>query len=490
MTHLSLLVSALLLTLAVAIWGIIDPVGLGDLAARQTKTVFESRGWFVMITASVLLLSAFALILGRRGDIKIGRDDDEPEFSTISWLTMMFAAGMGVGLLFYGASEPVSHLLFVASGTPGPQNASDALFITIFHWGLHAWAIYGMTGLIIGYFAFRCGTPQTMSAPIRDVFGGDRWTQPVGWLIDLLSIYAIAIGLAGSVAMGVFQVRDGISALLGENTFASLPLLVFAVLVVSYMFPLTVDLGSGMGRLSNTAIAVTVGLMLYILLVGPTSLLMDVITDATGTYFANVLPQGFRTYPFFDEATQDWFGTWTLNYMVWWLAWSPFVGVFIARISRGRTIREFLMGVLLVPTVFSLFWFGVLGAATFSFVRGGQIDPALVRSDVDQSLFLLLDALPLTALTTVAVVVAAFLFLVTSVVSAAYVLAMFSTGARGEPSTRLKLIWGAILGALALAMILSDSVSAVRQIIGVSAGPFVFIVLLLLVCFVRRLRKE
>lgn len=487
----SLLVAALALTCAVAIWGIIDPVGLGELAAQQTRWVFRSRGWFIMLTASTLLLSTFALILSPYGSLRLGGDDERPEFPTLSWLTMMFAAGMGVGLLFYGAAEPVSHVIFFAQGHPEPKHASDALFVTVFHWGLHAWAIYGVTGLVIAYFAFRRGTPQLMSAPIVDIFGEAAWTKPTGWLIDLLSIYAIAIGLAGSVAMGVYQVRDGVSALF-DASFSGpvVPLSIFAILVVAYMLPLTVDLSTGMARLSNIAIIVTVGLMVYILVMGPTSLLMNVIIDGLGTYLAGAVPQGFRTYPFFGETTSDWFGTWTLNYMVWWLAWSPFVGVFIARISKGRTVREYLLGVLFVPTLFSLFWFGVFGGMAFHLGKTGMLDGEAVRADVNQTLFLLLEALPLSSLTVVAVVVAAFLFIVTSVVSAAYVLSMFSSGAREEPSTRLKLTWGSILGVLALAMILADSVEAVRQIIGLSASPFVFIVLLILVSFVRALQRE
>jgi glycine betaine transporter len=487
----SLLMVALTLTTVVAGWGIVDSAGLGAMAAEQTRVAFRSRGWFVMLTASTLLLSCLALILSPAGAVRLGRDDERPEFSTLSWLTMMFAAGMGVGLLFYGAAEPTAHVFFIADRQDWPQAATSAVFITVFHWGLHAWAIYGLTGLIVAYFAFRRGTPQLMSAPVTDVFGGFGWSRPVGWVIDLLSIYAIAVGLAGSVAMGVFQVRDGISALAGAPIVGLwLPLVIFAVLVVCYMLPLTVDLGEGMARLSNVAIGITIALMAYILLAGPTAFLMNVITDALGTYLAHAIPQGFRTYPFFGERTGDWFSTWTLNYMVWWLAWSPFVGVFIARISRGRTIREFLLGVLLVPTTFSIFWFGVFGGMVLYLGERDLIDQSVLREDVNQATFLLLRALPLHTFTILAVVLGAFLFIVTSAVSAAYVLAMFSSGARGEPSTRLKLVWGAILGALAVAMILSDSVEAVRQIIGVSAGPFVFIVILILVAFVRALREE
>jgi len=487
-----LLLIAVGLTLAVAVWGIVDTAGLTQLATDHVRLVFRSRGWFVMLTATTLLLTCGWLAVSRYGRIRLGNEDDQPEFSTMSWLTMMFAAGMGVGLLFFGAAEPITHYLFLVSQEVAPrQSATWALFITHFHWGLHAWAIYGLTGLVIAYFGFRKGTPQLISAPIKTVFSGEKWPKGVGWLADLLSIYAIAIGLAGSVAMGVFQVQDGIAALFNwEQTGLTLSLAVFGVLVLAYILPLMVDLSKGMALLSNTAIMIAVGLMLYILLVWPTHFLMNGIVEGIGTYISGVIPHGFTTFTFHDEQVESWFGDWTLNYMVWWLAWSPFVGVFIARISKGRTIREFLAGVLLAPTVFSIFWFGIFGGMGFFQGAAKKLDPSAVPSNINQTTFLLLDTLPLSALTTVATIVAAFLFIVTSVVSAAYVLAMFSTGGDQNPSVKIKLIWGALLGLLGLSMILSDSVSAVRQIIALSAGPFVFIVILLMVCLLKSLKKE
>jgi len=487
-----LLLIAMAMTIAVSLWGIIDAQGLTDFAAAQVRIALTSRGWFVMLTVSILLIISLVLAFSRTGQIKLGHDDDQPEFSTISWLTMMFAAGMGVGLLFYGAAEPITHYLFgVKMGIDQSESASIAMLITLFNWGLHAWAIYGLTALAIAYFGFRKDTPQLISAPIRSTFGDHPVVRGAGWLVDLLSIYAIAIGLAGSLALGVFQVQDGVATLFNfSSTGMGLTLAIFVILCVCYILPLTVDLGKGMAVLSNTALLIAVVLMVYLLIIGPTSFLMDGITEAIGGYFFNAIPHGFMTYTFYGEEVREWYQTWSLNYMVWWLAWSPFVGVFIARISRGRTIREFILSVLLAPTVFSIFWFGVFGGMGFYQGAAEQLDPAIVQDNINQTTFLLLQNLPLSGLTIIATSVAAFLFIVTSVVSAAYVLAMFSTGGVREPSVKIKLIWGGILGALGLAMILSGSVGAVRQIIAMSAGPFVFIVLLLLVCLLKSLKQE
>jgi len=486
-----LLLIALALTAGVAIWGIVDTRGLADFADQRVKIMFQSRGWFVMLTASTLLFASLWLAFSRYGSVKLGRDDESPEFSTVSWLTMMFAAGMGVGLLFYGSAEPISHFLFLKDYTNPERAASAALQLTYFHWGLHAWAIYGFTALVLAYFGFRRNTPQMVSAPVISVFGRSHWTRTIGWLFDLLSIYAISIGLAGSVAMGVFQVQDGIATLFGiAHPGLGLTLGVFAVLCLAYLVPLTVDLSKGMATLSNAAIFLAVALMVYVLLIGPTSFLMNNITEGIGEYASAVIPHGFMTYAFYDEAVQSWFGGWTLNYMVWWLAWAPFVGVFIARISRGRTIREFLLGVLLVPTTFSIFWFGVFGGMGFFQGAAAKLDPAIVQTNINQTSFLLLENLPLSNLTVAVTIVAAFLFIVTSVVSAAFVLSMFSTGGNPDPSVRIKLIWGLILGVLGLVMILSDSIDAVRQIIALSASPFVFIVLFLMMCLLKALKNE
>lgn len=490
-----LLLIALSLCGVVAVWGLVDNAGLTAFAKASTQTMFQQRGWFVMLTISVLFIACLLLALSRYGKVKIGQDDDEPEFSTVSWLTMLFAAGMGVGLLYNSASEPISHYLAILEFEKPGMAKSYALFITHFHWGLHAWAIYGITGLVIAYFGFRKGCPYLVSAPLIHVFGRHRWAHVVGWLADLLAIYAIAIGLAGSMAMGAFQIQGGIESIFNlTNPAMTLTLGIFVALAIASLIPCMVDLSKGMATLSNTALSITIALMIFILLDGPTYFMMSGIVESIGTYIMDVFKQGFMTYTFFDARVEGWFQTWTLSYMVWWLAWGPFVGVFIARISKGRTIREFIIGVWLVPTVFSIFWFGVFGSMGFyqamNTPAGVTNIKDVVQTNIAQTTFFLLKQFPLSQLTSAAVVIAAFLFVVTSVVSAAFVLGMFSSGGDPNPSVKIKLVWGVILSALGLVMILSGSIDAVKSIIALSALPFVFIVLLLMICLFKALKME
>ena len=487
-----LLLIALALTGFVAIWGIVATEGLTQFASTITGVMFTSRGWFVMLSVSLLLILCIGLAVSPYGKIKLGRDEDEPEFSTVSWLTMLFAAGMGVGLLFWGTAEPLSHFNVARNYANDFRAAEHSLFVTNFHWGLHAWAIYAVTGLVMAYFSFRKGYPTLVSAPMKAVFGQRTWTKSVGWLSDLLAIYAIAIGIGGSIAMGVFQIQSGVESLFGlQNSGLGLAAVIFAVLCLCYIFPLTVDLSKGMATLSNIAMTIAGGLLIFVLLTGPTYYVMSGIIGSIGDYFARVIPQGFKTYTFFDETVSNWFQSWTLTFMVWWFAWSPFVGVFIARISKGRTIREYILGVVLVPTFFSIFWFGVFGSVGFFGVL--KINASILEvleTNINDTTFFVLRHLPLSTLTSIATVLAAFLFVVTSVVSASFVLSMFSIGGDLNPPTKTKLVWGVILGALGLVMILSNSIDAVKSIIGLAALPFIFIVLLVTVCLLKSLKTE
>lgn len=487
-----LLTASLSLCAVIGLWGVADPASLLAIASTIVDRYFVSRGWFVMLSVTMMLLFCLGLTFTRVGDIRLGADTDRPEYSTSTWIAMLFAAGMGVGLLFWAVAEPLTHFHFALEALPPPIAAEQALLAANFNWGIHAWAIYGTTALTIAYFSFRRGTPMLVSAPVKNLFPGESWANAVGWFSDFMAIAAIAIGVAGSVAMGVFQVADGISVLFG--TEAASPVLVgvvFALMIAAYVPPLLVDLGAGMAKLSNFAMALAIGLVAYTVILGPSEYLMNSIVGGIGNYVSVVIPRGLQTFTFYGNETSKWFQDWTLTYMVWWIAWGPFVGVFVARISKGRTIREFVLGVLIGPTLFSTIWFGAFGGiGVYEALNGSGELLAMTQTNVERMTFALLERLPLAKLTTLATVLAAFLFIVTSVVSAAFVLGTFSTGGDPNPSAKVRLIWGGLLGVLGAAMILSGSMQAVKTLIALGALPFVFITVLLLACLVRALMQD
>lgn len=486
------LVAGLALTLTIAIWGLVDAAGLGQFAGLVVEFAFLTRGWFVMVLMSSIVIVTLYLMASRHGRLRLGGNDEEPEFSRITWITMMFAAGMGVGLLYWSVAEPLSHFALATQYGPEPEAARQALLITNFHWGIHAWAMFGLTGLVIAYFSFRRGAPQLLSAPLVITYGDHAWTRHVGVLVNVAAIYAVAIGVAGSIGMGIFQVRDGIDIMLGGGVAGpGLTAILFIALCAGFLLPLTVDLNRGMGRLSNAAFSIALALLLFAVISGPTYYVMNVLVDAFGAYVGDVIPRGFRTYTFFDERVRGWFADWTLTYMVWWISWAPFVGVFIARISRGRTIREYLGAVVFLPSLFSVLWYGVFGGLGFYETLEGKRELIeAVRTNIDSATFVLLDFLPMAWLTQAAVVVSGFLFVITSVVSAALVLAMFTDRGNPDPSVRIKLTWGVIVAALGLAMILAGDIDVVRTIIVMAALPFLLILPLLYVTLLKALSRE
>lgn len=493
MTRIRVLLFASLTSIAViGFWGVIDPEGMVTLASLVVDQYFESRGWFVMLSVSGMLFMCIALAMSRYGDIRLGADDDRPDFSTPAWIAMLFAAGMGVGLLFWAVAEPLTHFGFARELMPAPIAAQQSLLATNFHWGIHAWSVYGATALSIAYFTYRRGTPMLVSAPVESLFPQQKWAKIVGWLCDFMAIVAIAIGVGGSIAMGVFQVADGIDVMMGGDKAATwLVVAVFVAIVAAYLPPLLVNLGAGMSRLSNIAMVIAIAMVLFVVIFGPTQFLLNSVLNSFGDYLWEAVPRGFQTLTFYDEALSNWFQDWTLTYMVWWIAWGPFVGVFIARISKGRTIREFVLGVLIGPTVFSVIWFGVFGGiGLFDALRGTGELLKLTSSNVERVTFALLDRLPYPVLTTLATITAAFLFIVTSVVSAAFVLGTFSTGGDPNPKPRIRLMWGGLLALLSAAMIMSGSIDAIKKLIAIGALPFVFVSVLLCVCLLKALKEE
>ncbi|MCC5861152.1 MAG: BCCT family transporter [Gammaproteobacteria bacterium] len=315
--------------------------------------MLTSIGWYWLLISTGFLVLAGFLAFGPYGRVKLGDDDEKPEFSTASWIAMLFAGGMGAGLIFWGVAEPLYHF----RAPPGMQGetaeaARLAFTLTNLHWGLHAWSIYGICAMVIAYFTFRKKKKPLISTPIESLFPGVNG-QRLGQVANILGVFAVVFGLAGSLTMGTLQLRAGLGELLGTPLTFGMSLAIMLVMYATYMTSTAVGVDRGIKLLSNINMVVAVLMVIYIALLGPTAFIFETLVDSIGGYFTQLPALAFHLMPF--EGLQEWTASWTLTYMIWWLAWGPFVGIFIARISRGRTIREFCAGVILVPTLFSLF---------------------------------------------------------------------------------------------------------------------------------------
>jgi len=483
------IIIALLLCLPISGWGVLAPDQMAASVLGFTSYfMIGASWWWLLLCTSFVILAAF-LALGPYGSIRLGKDDEEPEFAFGSWIAMLFAGGMGAGLLFWGVAEPIVHFENPPGGTAGTAEAArQALVITNLHWGLHAWSIYGVCALVIAYFTFRLGKPPLISTPLRDLFSG-RAADTAATAADVLGVVAVVFGLAGSLAMGALQVRSGLGALFDVPAVTSVSLLVLAVLYVMYMISTLSGVEKGMKLLSDINMLLGIAIMAFILIFGPTAFILETFITTLGSYVSQFVDLSFKLYPF--EGLTEWSANWTLTYLIWWLAWGPFVGVFIARISRGRTIREFCMGVILLPTAFSVLWFSIFGGAGIyieMYGRGGLA--SIVSQDVAAALFAFLDYFPLAAILSGGALLLITIFLVTSADSGTFVLSMMTTEGNLNPPASAKLVWGSIVAALTAATLLAGSVDVARAMATLGAIPFSAVLILQIVSFLRRLRRD
>jgi len=477
------------LTAAIGSWGLIDAESMTGVFGGFTHYMLRSISWYwLLITTGLVLLSGY-MIFGPYKHIRLGADDERPEFSTASWLAMLFAAGMGAGLLFWGVAEPISHF----NAPPGmeggtPEAARKAIAITNFHWGLHAWAIYCICALVIAYFAYRRGMGSMISTPIKVLFH-DRDSKALCTAADVLGVISVVFGLAGSLTMGIFQVRGGLNAVYGLEQTTTLSMAILGILFFCYMLSASSGLNKGIKILSDINMLLAILLLIFVMAFGPTRFIMETFINSIGGYLSELPQMSFKLFPF--EGLSDWTSGWTLTYLIWWLAWGPFVGIFIARISRGRTIREFCIGVIGMPTLFSMLWFSAFGGSGIYielFGAGGVSD--LVSEDVTRALFAFLDFFPMgTVLGTVALALV-FIFLVTSADSGIFVLSMMTTEGRPNPPLMQKMIWGTIVAVITVGTAVSGSVPVARAMAVTGALPFSVILLLQIVGFLREIKRD
>lgn len=469
-------------------YGVIAPESFAAVTTNVKNFVASTFGWYYMVLMSCMVALAIFFVLSPFGKIRLGKDKERPQFSTITWIAMLFSAGMGIGLVFYGAAEPLSHFA-VDPATEDPNTAAafkEGLRQSYFHWGLHVWAMYGVVALSLAFFQFRKDEPGLISATLKPIFG-KKMEGPWGILVDVLAVFATSFGVATSLGFGAVQINAGLNHLFGIDIGITSQFYIIAVVTVLFITSAWSGLSKGIKYLSNTNLVVAFILLILVLVLGPTLLIFNMFTESFGSYLSNLLEMSMRTAPL-DEGRRAWLDGWTIFYWAWWISWAPFVSMFIARVSRGRTIREFLIGVLVAPTVLGSFWFATFGSTAIDVQMSGIVD--LTQFSSELTIFEMFDAMPWSLVLSVIAILLIASFFITSADSATFVLGMQSTNGSLTPPNNVKLIWGLIQSTIALILLSVNGLTALQNTIIIAALPFSFVMWLMVISLIKALRAE
>lgn len=431
------LVSAIIV-FAIVLIGVFIPTQFGEFTNTIKLWITDKLGWYYLILTTIIVFFCIFLIFSPIGKLKLGRPNDKPEFNTVSWFAMLFSAGMGIGLVFYGAAEPISHFASPPNADPQSTEAfTESLRSTFFHWGFHAWAVYGVVALALAYAQFRKGEPGLLSKTLRPILG-DHVDGLIGTIIDVLAVFATVIGVAVSLGMGALQISGGLNYLFGlPNTIVTQSIIIVVVTILFIMSAWS-GLSKGIQYLSNLNIGLGTLLLITGLIVGPTVLILNMFTSSTGSLLNSFLFNSFDAAAT-NPQKREWMSDWTLYYWGWWLSWSPFVGVFIARVSKGRSIREFISGVLLVPVIVSFIWFSVFGVLG---IETAKKHKEIFDMSAETQLFGVFNHIPLGIVLSIIALLLIASFFITSADSATFVLGMQTTNGSLNPSAFIKVTWG------------------------------------------------
>ncbi|WP_156289422.1 BCCT family transporter [Oceanobacillus salinisoli] len=476
---------AILATLV--LMGVLIPETLERITNTTQSFITNSFGWYYLGIVSVFVIVLFYLLVSPIGKIKLGRPDDKPEFSRPTWLAMLFSAGIGIGLLFYGTYEPISHYAISSpTGELGTnQGILDAMRFTFLHYGIHPWAIYGTIGLTLAYFTFRKGERSLISKTLRPIFGKHA-DGKVGRAIDIIAVISTVMGVATSLGFGAAQINGGLTYLFGAPSNMTTQTIIIFVVTILFMISALTGIGKGIRILSNFNMGLSLLLFLFVFVFGPTIFILNLFMDTLGTYLHHFVEMSFRMAPVNEEA-RSWINDWTIFYWAWWIAWSPFVGVFIARVSLGRTIREFIIYVLISPSLISFLWFTVFGGAGISTELSGFSISSLLP---EESLFGLLEGYPLSMVFSILAIIIIVTFFVTSADSGTFVLGMMTTNGSQNPSRGIKVTWGILLSVTALALLYSGGLLALQNTMIIAALPFSVILALMVFSLIKSLQQE
>lgn len=487
---------SLAVILAFLIAGVAATTTVSDAAGAALAGIATNLGWFYILAATFFLVFVLALLISRFGRIRLGPDDSRPEFGTLPWFAMLFTAGMGIGLVFYGVNEPVYQAVNAPGTDGGPMtSALEGMNFTLFHWGLHPWAIYIVLGMALGYFSFRRRLPLRPAAALYPLIGNRIYGWP-GNLIDILAVFGTLFGLATSLGLGTLQINAGLASVFGLPNNSGTQVLIIAAITAIAVTSVMFGIHKGIRRLSVINLWLAVVLMLFVFAVGPKLYILSGLADYTGYYLQNLLSTSFTVYnPNTQPDAASWQADWTLFYWGWWISWSPFVGMFIARISYGRTIRQFIAGTLFAPVGASIVWFSIFGGSALYYQFYGNVN--IAGQPAEQAMYILLDQLPIggiiAAVFSVLTIVVVTLFFATSSDSGSLVIDILTNGGDPHPIRAQRLFWAVTEGAVTAVLLVVGGQTAVEalQAASITAGlPFAVVLLLICAGLFRGLRQE
>lgn len=460
---------------------------------RQSTTMIReflglNFGWFYLMVVFLCVVLSIVVIFHPMGKIRLGDPDSKPEYSTFSWIAMLFSAGMGIGLVFYGAAEPLSHYAVMAPETTiySQQAMLDALKYSFFHYGISAWAVYGMVALAIAYFKYRKKEVPNISSTLKPLFG--KFTDgKLGYVVDALTIFATVVGVATSLGLGAIQINSGLNYLFGVMHSINVQIIIIIIATILFLTSAISGINRGVKLLSDTNIALAVLLIILAVAIGPSLDIANFFIESVGAYMNDFIRLSFRTAASGTLAQQEWVQSWTVYYWAWWISWSPFVGVFIANISKGRTIREFLTYILLVPSLFSFIWFSVFGTLAMSLATPAN---PVINMSIDQMLFGVFSQYPLSMVLSIIAIVLLFIYFITSADSATVVLAILSENGSEKTSNKIKFLWGITLASIATILLINGGLDALQNILIITAFPFSIILLLIVISVFKELVYE
>lgn len=470
------------------LFGALFPETSGEIFLGAQTAIADYFGWFLILVTNLAVILSLYLAIGPYGSIRLGAQTEKAQYGLFSWIAMMFSAGIGIGLIYWGVAEPLTH--FYESPLQEPESvaaAEQAMVLTFLHWGFHGWAIYCVVGCALAYFHYRKGLPLSIRSALYPIIG-ERIYGPWGHAVDILAVFGTMFGVVTSLGLGVMQINSGLDTLfgIGDSILVQIALIAFitALATISVM----AGLDGGIKRLSNLNIQLSFVLLAFMVIAGPTLYIFDSFVENMGNYINE-----FVYFSFWSEAYSgtNWQVDWTIFYWAWWISWSPFVGIFIARISRGRTIREFTLGVLFVPATIMFFWFTAFGGVAIQMELAG--DPGLIavtQEAYGNAIFRLMDFYPFTGLITGLLVVMIVMWFVTSSDSASFVIDMLTAGGEADPPKIQRLFWAVSEGAIAAVLLLAGGLSALQAAAVVAGFPFAFVILVMMYGLMRGLSRD